>query len=466
MPVNSFVAYPMTWKPEKERLKRPIYLSLANQLEADIAAGVLAPGTKLPPQRELADYLDLNFTTITRCYKLCEMRGLVYAKTGSGTFVSPHAAHSVTISTENIPPTCIDLAFVASFEQCNDMVTETVKKVTGKRYFAQLLDYNDPTGMPHQKQAAIEWMRGFGVQTDESHLALVSGAQNALALALLALFSAGDRIAVDTYTYANFISLAKLHHIHLLPVAGDGQGMLPEALDMQCSQNKVNGIFLMPSCGNPTTIMISERRKHALAAVIRKHRLILIEDDIHVFLTAGVVADYEGPLSRLVPEQSVYICSTSKALCSGLRVAYMVFGEPLRDMILQAIYNVNVKTSGLNAEIVTELLVSGQSERIIAAKKQLAVQANALFDQYFPDAPKEGHPLSFFRWLPVPVEYHSLAAEERLLQSGVRVFHSSRFMCGAAKQEQFFRVSLANTASMEQLRLGLEILQKCLRGGG
>ncbi|PNB41363.1 PLP-dependent aminotransferase family protein, partial [Pseudomonas sp. GW456-E7] len=69
MPVNSFDNYPMSWKPERKALKRPFYESIAALLEHDIKNGFLAPGTKLPPQRELADFLDLNFTTITRAYK-------------------------------------------------------------------------------------------------------------------------------------------------------------------------------------------------------------------------------------------------------------------------------------------------------------------------------------------------------------------------------------------------------------
>lgn len=47
MPFNSFLDYPMSWKPEREKLRRPIYLSLAEQLEKEIAGGFLVPGTKL-----------------------------------------------------------------------------------------------------------------------------------------------------------------------------------------------------------------------------------------------------------------------------------------------------------------------------------------------------------------------------------------------------------------------------------
>ena len=38
MPFNSFLNYPMSWKPERSRLKRPVYLSLAEQLEKDMVA--------------------------------------------------------------------------------------------------------------------------------------------------------------------------------------------------------------------------------------------------------------------------------------------------------------------------------------------------------------------------------------------------------------------------------------------
>lgn len=152
MPVNSFDNYPMAWKPDKKSLKRPFYKSLASLLEQDIINGFLAPGTKLPPQRELADFLDLNFTTITRAYKICEVKGLIYAVTGSGTFVAPNAARSITISNDKITNS-IDFGLVASFEQSNGIVAEVIQKVVDKSYLEQLLNYNDPTGIPHQKTA-------------------------------------------------------------------------------------------------------------------------------------------------------------------------------------------------------------------------------------------------------------------------------------------------------------------------
>lgn len=334
MPFNSFLDYPMSWKPERDKLKRPLYLALAEQLEKDIAAGCLTPGTKLPPQRELADFLDIHFTTVTRAYRLCELKGLIYAVTGSGTFVAPSAAKSVTISTDSLLRESIDLGFVGSFESCNEMIADTISDVSQKRQVSELLNYEYPTGMPHHKAAAVNWLQNIGVPADADHLVVVSGTQNGLALAMLALFEPGNRIAVDTFTYANFIELAKLYHLQLVPIAGDNEGMKAEELEAQHKLNPLHGVFLMPSCCNPTTIMISEQRKKELADVITRYQLVLIEDDIHAFFTAGIVPDYRGAVARFAPEQTVYLCGTSKPVCSGLRVAYMVYPDQFNVSIL------------------------------------------------------------------------------------------------------------------------------------
>lgn len=88
MSINSFDNYYMSWKPQLNRTNQPLYISLARQLENDIATGVLLPGTKLPPQRELADFLDINVSTVVRAFKLCSNKGLLTSTVGSGTYVA------------------------------------------------------------------------------------------------------------------------------------------------------------------------------------------------------------------------------------------------------------------------------------------------------------------------------------------------------------------------------------------
>ncbi|MDE5746794.1 MAG: winged helix-turn-helix domain-containing protein, partial [Acetatifactor sp.] len=92
MPVNSFDNYPMNWRPDLSGETGPKYRALAKMLEEDIKSGALKAGTKLPPQRELADYLDVNLSTVSKAYKLCMQKGLLSASVGNGTYVSSDAA--------------------------------------------------------------------------------------------------------------------------------------------------------------------------------------------------------------------------------------------------------------------------------------------------------------------------------------------------------------------------------------
>jgi DNA-binding transcriptional MocR family regulator len=253
-----------------------------------------------------------------------------------------------------------------------------------------------------------------------------------------------------------------MFQIQLVPIPGDQFGMTPDELEKQCSQINIHGIFLMPTCCNPTTVMIPEFRKKELAEVIRKHRLILIEDDIHAFLTAGIISDYQHPMFNLLPEQSVYICGTSKSICSGLRVAYMVYGDAVREKILRAIFNINVKTSSFDAEVITELILSGKAHEIVSQKKQLAQNANDIYFEYFPLRKNVGHPLSFYRWLPIQGHNDAIQFETDLKKHGIRVFHSDRFLSGQTTPEKYLRVALSSTNSLDELKMGLKILKQYL----
>lgn len=69
MSVNSYKNNPLSWQPDKTLLKSPIYKSLVDLLQEDILSNQLIQDTKLPSQRELADFLDLNFTTVGQAYQ-------------------------------------------------------------------------------------------------------------------------------------------------------------------------------------------------------------------------------------------------------------------------------------------------------------------------------------------------------------------------------------------------------------
>ena len=455
MSVNSFEHYFLSWSPEPEKLIRPFYLSLANQLEDAIRSGQLAPGTQLPPQRELADYLGLNFTTVTRAYDLCKERNLIYGITGRGSFVSSLPGAELKKSGEDV----IELGIVNGFDSVRKPVIEATENVLKKGYLEQLYSYAEPAGHIHQRAAGVRWMAQLDVETDISHTAIFSGAQNAISAALLSLFRLGDRIAVDYFTYANLIGTARMMHIPLIPVAGDQDGMFPEELEKVCRNQQITGIFLMPNCANPTTITLPEDRKQALAKVIRNHGLILIEDDHD-----GALRSSSGrSLFSYLPEQTVYICGSTKGLCSGLRVTFAAFPENFRERLLNGLHHLSIKTSSLDAEIMTELIMSGKADQILREKRDLARSANQIFDFVFPGLEEQGKDFSFFRKLPlVNVKMDGIQIEKLLLDAGVSVHHSERFAVHKQTKESFLRISVSSAGNDQRLQQGLEIVKKVL----
>lgn len=66
---------------------RPAYLQVADDLKAKIEDGRLAPGTKLPSLRDLADQYEIAPMTAQNALRLLREQHLVATHRGRGTFV-------------------------------------------------------------------------------------------------------------------------------------------------------------------------------------------------------------------------------------------------------------------------------------------------------------------------------------------------------------------------------------------
>ncbi len=69
------------------RTERPLYSHLVSLLENAIAKGDLPSGTRVPPERALAQQLKISRTTVVSAYRELESRGLLRGYVGRGTFV-------------------------------------------------------------------------------------------------------------------------------------------------------------------------------------------------------------------------------------------------------------------------------------------------------------------------------------------------------------------------------------------
>lgn len=80
----------------------PRYQQLYRRLETTISSGALAPGTSLPPEREIAEMTGLSRVTVRKAIQPLVEAGLVTQRRGSGTVVAhrvPKVEQSLSILT-------------------------------------------------------------------------------------------------------------------------------------------------------------------------------------------------------------------------------------------------------------------------------------------------------------------------------------------------------------------------------
>jgi GntR family transcriptional regulator len=69
-------------------VREALHSIIASRAEARIRSRAWAPGTRLPPERELCDLLDVSRTTLRKALAELEERGLITRHQGRGTFVT------------------------------------------------------------------------------------------------------------------------------------------------------------------------------------------------------------------------------------------------------------------------------------------------------------------------------------------------------------------------------------------
>ncbi|OKP26569.1 GntR family transcriptional regulator [Serratia fonticola] len=91
--MNDFIA--LLRQQFSQAAAAPRYIQLANSLEIAIKQRVLGVGDFLPPERMLAEALDLSRVTVSKAMRLLEEKALVSRQQGIGTRVAMHIGYSL-----------------------------------------------------------------------------------------------------------------------------------------------------------------------------------------------------------------------------------------------------------------------------------------------------------------------------------------------------------------------------------
>jgi len=442
------------WLARVTRDEGPIYLSLAQALEAAIRSGELQPGEQLPPQRAVARRLGVDFTTVTRAYGVARDRGLVEGTTGRGTFVRARAADDeaglVDLSMNlPAPPLGVSLA---------GLLGETTRAILQRSDAATLMAYHPGAGAPGQKAAAAAWLApGLGEVRPE-RLLVSPGAQTALAAVLAAICKPGDAVVAEPLSYPGFKAAAAHLGLRLIPCPVDAEGVRPEALERLCRQARPAAIYLVPTMQNPTASTMGAERRREVATLAAAHDLWVIEDDPY----SRLMADPPPAVASFAPERTFHVATLAKCLTPGLRIAFVACPDAATtERIGASLRAISLMPAPLMAAVATAWIRDGTAQALLAGVRQEAQARRALAAQALPQA--LGPAESLHVWLPLPESLSPdrlrLSAQER----GLSLVTAEAFATGPTWPSGV-RISLGGPAKRAVLSAALASIAE-LAGG-
>lgn len=454
MPVNSFETYPMSWKPAWSK-ERPMYQSLAKRLEDDIRSGALLPGTKLPPQRELADFLDINVSTVSQAFRICSDKGLLTSVTGSGTFVAYDAMTNLSLAPDGTEP-LIELASMMPETIAVDGVVASLQAMLVEEKAPAFFQYGSGRAA-WRRLAALDLLRRAGAVGKEGAVA-ANGGQNAIVASLLALCRPGDRLGVDPLVYSGLKQAARLLGVRLVPVAQEQGEMSADGIRYAVQNHQIKGLYIVPDFQNPTARVMSEQGRRTIAQAAEDEGLFIIEDGVARLMAA----DPLPTIQSLAPERTFFILSLSKVLLPTLRMAYILCPPAYTDALQDIVQSLHLSQSELLAELTARLLVSGAAEALIAARREGAARRNAIAEEILKGYTLLGSSECLSRWLVLPEGLTGTQAEDEARRRGVAVYGDAHFAVGPESRQYGLRLAVTAPADDDELAEGLRRLKAVL----
>lgn len=443
------------WTPDFAQTDGPRYLALASAIAEAIESGALKPGAQLPPQRELAEHLNVTVGTVGRAYNIVKSRQLVTSQVGRGTFVrDPEDESTLRNYLPERKPGTIDFAcYSATATGLAETLATAMAEAQRNIGLLAMQRYTPAAGFISHRSAGAEWIARTGLAVPPERVLVCSGAQQALMVILTALTRAGEVVLTEELTYSGIKALGTLLERPLHGVRIDAEGLIPAALEQAIAETGARLLYLQPTCHNPTGAMMPESRRRAIAEIARRHGLWMIEDDAAI----GGLTDRPAPLARFAPEHTIYVTGLSKCISPGLRVAYAASPPRLFEHLSRTLHALCLANSPLQAEVATAMIQEG-SAALIAERNLVALaESHARIGRLLRGVPHSTHPAAFFVWIDLPEHWTAPDFAEAARQAGLSVVSGESFSTGDAPRNAI-RISVNPTQPAEMVEEGLAAL--------
>jgi DNA-binding transcriptional MocR family regulator len=303
--------------------------------------------------------------------------------------------------------------------------------------------YTDLSGYDGLRRELARRALALGTTLDAEELIITAGGIDGLNLALRAVASPGDVVAVESPTYFGVLQTLAAVGLRAIEIPADSHaGLDLGLLEQTLKRHRVKAVLVMTTCHNPLGFVMADGAKKELAALTARHGVPLIEDGAYAELAFD--ERHRRPAKAFDQQGLVIFCgSFSKVLAPGLRLGWIEAGR-FRDRIRAYKGVTSGMTSALPQLAVAELLAARAYDRHIKRLRQRAAEQTRLYAQALRDVLPAGVRMTapaggILLWLQLPGA-DGTAVYRRLLQQGVGVFPGEIFSL-RGKHRGFLRIS-------------------------
>lgn len=452
----------------------PRYKAIADALSDAVKMGMAAPGTKLPPLRDLAYRLGVTVGTVSRAYALAASRGEVTGEVGRGTYVRNRNARGgagagVGAAAFHALPDAMQAAMKAALPApvgqaeilgaAMRRLLDTLSDMPGRSPFNS---YPPVGGAPHQRAMAAKWIAHGAFAPDAEELVICSGTQQAILTAVLGTTEPGDTILTEALTYTAMVNQAASVGRRAAPVDIDEEGLVPQALDRMARETGARTVFVVPTLHNPTGAIMSEQRRRDIVDVARTHGLAIIEDDIY----GKLVDDRPPTIAGFYPEGTWYATSLAKTVACGLRIGFLRPPSAQLERARAIQYGFGQTVPPLIADLAAMLIESGDADMLTARQIEETRARHAMLCEALPDSDIATHDTAPYAWLALPDAWRAHIFAEAARARGLALAAGEDFMVGRIdRASRHVRLALGQPQTRDELATGLAIVAELLKSG-
>ena len=361
----------------------PRYAQLIRSLKSAILEARLAPGSRVPASRNLANELGISRNTVLAAYEQLQAEGFLHARVGSGSYVADIGNRLPTPPRLGAVPVAplsdyarralnaSDGAFVPGHEHkglrynlqygvplTNPALASAWRREINRAVERAEFDYPDAQGLPALREQICDYLaRRRGVAASADDVLVISGTQQAFALASRVLLDDGDSVVLEDPHYRGARQIFAAYGARVRGVRVDEEGLVPSALP-----NQARLAVVTPSHQFPTGALLPlARRVELLEWAARQHCWIIEDDYDGEFRFGGRPLAALKSLDR--DGRVIYIGSYSKTLFPALRLGYMVLPASLREAFRAAKWLEDRGSNTLEQAALAHFMASGGFER-------------------------------------------------------------------------------------------------------